>query len=636
MRVLSPLGAGLLLQLIACIGCSLPAISRDKENSSTVDGLEATQGEDAGSTGVSSGKVDTSHVESASSSDERSTANVVKDDGGLRVVASDAGTNEPPVHTVEPRSDAGTGTADSAVSDSPRTDAHLVVDAGGNIIVEAASDAGEFDAEVIDGPVTEAGLECTATDGRCDPTGACSKDTCQFDTSGKSCAFTPTRAVPFTCVIAGDALDFSPCDLDDACKPGSVCVADTFIGRDTNDNPVPRRSGSMCRPACHTNEDCAEGDWCQQATDDNNQAIPDLRVCHRYCQEPAQCYAEPVSADIRCTPRDTLLGLEQSECSRKPNNLLPPKPADTNATDSTAAKAAAVTGEVTTDLASHGLMLLQAAPLQAVRGSDEADSPSYCLSNWDCEAPDALCVENVCRIGCEQSNDCSVGAECLVVDGTSVCSDPCPIDTGAGNSCSINPNCGCSEGETCRVNDDQTMTCSGIGERGYMDWCSTQDHCGDGLSCIAGLCRPMCVPGVSECIPGQGECVLTIKSEAVDTYTCSGDCDPVDPNSSAGGRIRCGTGAVCLPTWDPQMFPHALCVSENPEHGPRAKGGDCSDDVDCASGLGCDAAGTCRHWCRTEADCVSGEHCDVLASIYGAVERLGLDSEDVLGLCQAP
>lgn len=637
MRVLSPLGAGLLLQFIACIGCLAPVNSLDKPSSSSTDELGATRDEeskpadytnsvvratDAGGAGADGGA---EPVTGDAASEE-----VVEDDCGLLALASDAGGTAALASSPAALGDAATA-AESAPTEvgQPIGSGNLVSDPngyggpdGGEESVDEASADGGADARR-----EEAGLVCTVTTGRCDPTGSCAQETCQFERSGKSCAFTPARVVPFTCVVAGDAPDYSPCDLDDACKPGSVCVADTFVGRDVDDNPVPRRSGRMCRPTCQVDEDCPEGDWCQEATDDANQPIADLRVCHRYCQDPIECYGEPVSPDVRCTPRDTMLGLEVSECSRKPSNLALP-PADSTTTGAMDYVESG-TNPALVGPSSQVLMLLQTAQPSAF-----AEPPGYCLSNWDCEAVDAVCVDNACRVGCEQATDCGVGSECLLVGGVGLCSEPCTFDAEAGNTCSVSPNCGCPDDQTCRVNEDQTMSCSAIGEQGYMNWCTTQQQCADGLSCIAGLCRPVCVPGVDECAVGQGECVLTIKSEAVETYTCSGDCDPVDPNSTAEGRVRCGIGAVCLPSWDAQTYPHALCASENPNHAPRGKSGTCADDFDCASGLGCDASGRCQHWCRSESDCESDQTCNMQASIYGVVPRFGLNSNDEVGLCQ--
>jgi hypothetical protein len=635
MRVSSPLGAGLLVQMFACIGCLSPVNSRDKENSSATDELEATRDGESTTTGGSSAELNSLgdiQVTRADGGAAR-TAHLVKEDGGTSGLTADG------VERINTSMTDDIAAAEQEAGSQHKTDAGNLTPEQEFETEEAKADASpaegnhRLDGGMNDATSVEAGIECESAPGRCDPIGACAAETCQFERSGKSCAFTPKRLFSFTCVSAGETPDFAPCDLDDACRTGSVCVADTFIGRDVDDNPVPRRSGAMCRPACHTDSDCSQGDFCQQATDDANEPIEGLRVCHRFCQDPAECYGEPVSDDIRCTPRDTLLGLEMSECSRKPSNLVQPVQPDVTAEVPPASGAGTADVQESAaikDLAGTGLLFAQAATDELV-----AAQP-YCLSNWDCEAANAVCVDNGCRLGCERDSECPDQTECLVVDGIGLCSQACAIDSEAGDSCSVTPNCGCSEGQTCRVNDDQTMSCSAVGAHSYMQWCSRQEQCAEGLSCISGLCRPLCEPDENECASGYGACVLTIKSETTETFTCSGDCDPVSPTSTEDGRVPCGVGGVCIPSWDITAYPHALCVSEDPNHTPRVIGEVCSEDFDCASGLGCDANGTCQAWCRSDADCDGDERCETSASIYGLAGRFGLNAEDTVGLCQLP
>jgi hypothetical protein len=632
MRVFSPSGAGLLLRLVMSLGCGMLEYSPDKDNTSSVDPVEAAKGEDVGVRGHESQRFGVgASPRSIPDAAPAHTAQGVNE-AGLYVSSADTGGSEQPssyAHSVVEQTDAGQAGSEAGAVPYPTAVGENGSDVVGTYDSDAGNGANATSGELGDSVASEAGAKCVQTAGDCDPTVECAQETCQFETSGKSCAFTPTRPAAFHCLVAGIAPDYSPCDRDDACQSGSVCVADTFIGRDPNGNALPRRSGTLCRPTCRSDDDCADGDWCQQATDDNNEPYPSLRVCHRHCRDPRECYGEPVSADVRCTPQDTLVGLENTECSRRPDNLNPPASADQATAGQPRAAVTLSRGGIP-----YVVDAVQSLDTEATWLLQTSAAAAYCLNNWDCDDSLALCLDNACRNECEQATECAAGSQCVAIEGVSVCGDPCIFDAQAGDSCSIDPNCGCPDEQTCRLNDDQTTSCSSVGDHGYMQWCATQTQCEQGLSCINGLCRPICVPGESECAAGQGACVLAIKSEERETFTCSGDCDPVHPNDGGDGRTPCGVGAVCLPTWDPKHYPHALCASEAPLHTPRTLGQSCEEDVDCASGLGCDANGTCRPWCRADEDCDSADGCDTVESIYGVVARFGRNTNDRVGLCR--
>src|SRR5690606_12284895 len=87
-------------------------------------------------------------------------------------------------------------------------------------------------------PATNEG--CQETAGLCDPVGECALSDCEFETTGKSCGYTPGRTYPFMCVHTANYEAYRPCDADDVCAPGSVCVSKVSL---LKDGSFYRRSG---------------------------------------------------------------------------------------------------------------------------------------------------------------------------------------------------------------------------------------------------------------------------------------------------------------------------------------------------------------------------------------------------------
>lgn len=580
-------------------GSSITTLSTTTRSAATENNYVATDevdgfdDDDTTSSGTASDAVDTDNTVTGNPVDTGDAGDGLRtEDDGNTVDVTDDETRAPSAPSSSPEVDSSeaptTGLGDStwedAVTSSPTTD------------IETES----------------AGSACRETAGLCDPTGACAKSECDFEHTGKTCGYTPERSYPFMCVITANYEPFRPCDVDDVCAPGSACVSQPTFFRDGS---FYKRSAPVCQPTCNEDADCGEGEWCQQATDDNNQEIPDLKVCHRHCSTEADCYVGEGDEEVRCSESQAGAPPSSYECSRYSPFVSKPEEAETT-TDATSTDDSAHADSTNSGLSSG--LSLQAL---SVRGAAMS-----CVVARDCEAG-YDCIDYQCAERCETSADCD-GAECQFVEGRGACGAVC--DKPSGAECGLLPtNCGCDAGETCQLGADLKATCGAPGPNPAMAWCNDSSDCSSGLSCIAGLCRPLCDPEGDSCEPGEGECVLSVSTKDGDIHACAGYCDPVE-------SPICGNGAVCLPGFDSHQHEHAMCVSESPAQAPRDKGGECTADYDCKTGLGCDANGTCQAWCRTDDDCATGRACKLDASILGAdVSRFGSSPSDAVGLCQA-
>lgn len=446
---------------------------------------------------------------------------------------------------------------------------------------------------------------CQPTQGLCDPIGECARTDCAFAETGKVCAYTPEREHPFMCVQSQNFEPFRPCDVDDACAPGSVCASKSAFLEDGTFYGPSRR---VCHPTCRVDADCGENEWCAQATDEQNQVIADLRICHRHCDSVADCYVGDGDEEVRCSRMTAGAPLSTSECSR----FRPPAAVETTTSEpsgQTTGQSADSAGSAPTLLGLKALMVLATG--------------SSCRVDEECDTAQ-VCEDNVCRQVCDSSSDCA-NAECA--QGNGVCAPTCEVPPGA--ACALLPtNCGCEAGQTCQLGSDLEPFCGVPGKSSAMSWCNKSSDCGAGLSCVGNLCRSLCEPSSSPCPEGMGQCIASVSHRDGDIYACGGVCDPV------GGK-GCGYGAVCLPGIETQHHERALCVAERPGRNPSDQGGQCEADYDCASGLGCDANGTCQAWCRTDDDCAVGDACKPDSGIEGPFSRrLGRNTEESLGLCQ--
>lgn len=419
------------------------------------------------------------------------------------------------------------------------------------------------------GLMPEAGPTCEVEYGFCNP--LC-KDHCG---EGKTCGYTPTRSSEFMCVPVGGTGLYSFCRLDDDCEAGTVCVDHVCklpCAEDSDCDNLPMYGGVRPSPEGVVNTRVAK-DVCSPV-------VEGLKVCERFCH---------TGADLICG--------EGVECRVVD--------AQTTPTTLMCVSVTPIESVVVLDGSFESLQLLQLKVGEA------------CQTNSECSDDGTIvCQEGVCKTFCQSVEDCS-GNQCIYDPNTG---------SGACEICPHNPKdvcnpilgCGCPEGSDCKTGLDQISTCipSTNTQQPEQSWCRSNSDCAVGLSCLAGLCRPVCEDD-SDCASG-GRCLLTISGREVNVSTCSGACDPIN------GGVGCGEGALCYPAYDGP----AICVSEASTP-PNDKGSTCSQDYDCANGLGC-SQGVCRSWCTSNSDCLGA------TSVCNRISpnRYGLTTSDLIGYCE--
>lgn len=390
-------------------------------------------------------------------------------------------------------------------------------------------------------------------------------------TSGLNCDYTPGTASLFSCVEPGEIATQDACDTAGTCQSGNVCAR------------------GLCFPTCRFPDDCSPEERCVQLRE-GEAVVEGVRICERSC--------DPLDLDS-CGSGAT--------CS---------------------------------------LLGSQGQPTCVRRSANAAEGES-CSVTADCQAGLGCASDNVCRAWCQlqppgegdggatesDSVTCTEGTVCEPVSpnkNLGMCGAECRQAPIEGSSCGRIPTtCGCSDGLTCQALPDGRTECGVPGPHGYMAACVANADCGPELSCFGGLCRPSCEPDVLAC-PDEGICTSVVATKGEPTYACMGRCDPVNPNRDSERFTPCGEGAYCAPGTANTPFSESYCLkaSSRPDDTTN-EGAACVWDSDCATGLGCDAGGTCRPWCRDDSECSGGAVCDE------SKPRFGSDVTDVIGLCRA-
>lgn len=169
--------------------------------------------------------------------------------------------------------------------------------------------------------------------------------------------------------------------------------------------------------------------------------------------------------------------------------------------------------------------------------------------------------------------------------------------------CDTFPQCGCDDGESCRVTGTAGETsCSVAGSIPAHHACDKSTDCEVGYACVTGSCKPFC--NVDDDCGGNHKVCIQLGLPADDGTTtpvphykvCSAQCDLVNPTA------LCGAGSTCVPRT--ATGPSTDCLAG----AGKLKGeGTCSKDQrTCAPGYTCVLLPdfffgdyeNCSKWCR--------------------------------------
>lgn len=230
----------------------------------------------------------------------------------------------------------------------------------------------------------------------------------------------------------------------------------------------------------------------------------------------------------------------------------------------------------------------------------------------------------------EPITDSGVDAEVPLPDATPV-EPTCILPDIPGSECSIELNCGCSDGDVCRIANIQTeqTLCFSAGSREDYASCEADQDCQSGSVCEGFLCRPSCdTPGAfcsddSWCealVEGgrtvcQGHCnVLPLALGGISTSAFWIELQQKQlergfiPRAWTQDYVPCGEGAYCHPGIQPlKPYPHCTLA-----FGSLGEGQVCGYNEDCQTGLACYEK-RCRIIGASTGSCPSGT--DVVGAI---------------------
>lgn len=231
-----------------------------------------------------------------------------------------------------------------------------------------------------------------------------------------------------------------------------------------------------------------------------------------------------------------------------------------------------------------------------------------------CDSPCAVTGTTCESIGCTQT--CTAGSACG--DGTTCRDGLClgprePTPTAVDCSCTSNADC--TGSLICHLDATGHGQC--------IPGCHTAADCGDGHSCVNGMCVPQppvgcdathpCTAGTT-CIAGT--CVLDLNICQFNTecgtarscvnQQCTTACGPSNP---CAGTATCGADGFCHETIPPVTgcVTNADCGASQTCVDGRCFAG-CTVDSECPAGDYCDM-GVCRLDTRTNPGCGSGRPC---------------------------
>lgn len=228
---------------------------------------------------------------------------------------------------------------------------------------------------------------------------------------------------------------------------------------------------------------------------------------------------------------------------------------------------------------------------------------------------------------CDRSRGCSDGQTCVGEGDLAQC---IPCGTDRGPCCRRDNARTCREGLTCfnrsgvNLTGDRCERCGGSGEQ-----CCPDGGCGDGNTCVNGVCTPCGEPG-APCCNGrcngegrecrQGRCVQVCGVSGlpccgarpilgprrgycvINSVNCNQDTFACEP-CGANGQLSCFTGTPCNPGLgrDPRTGRCTECGTGNQPC--------CPTGVPCRAGFVCGQGGLCVPCGQYQQPCCPGRQC---------------------------
>ncbi len=554
---------------------------------------------------------------------------------------------------------------------NPCTDDSCGID-GGCLFVDNVADCDD------DNPCTVAD-QCQA--GQC--TGVAVACDCQVDADcapledGNLCngtLFCDTDQLPYQCAVAPGTEVVCP----DPDGPEAACQAASCDPLSGDCSLVPANDGF----ACSDGDLCTIGDVCQEGaclpgtpvnctdgnlcTDDSCDAqtgcqnVPNTLPCQDgnactvldQCQEGACVPGKPLACDDGNLCTDD--GCDAVEgCWSKPNDLACDDGNVCTLNDQCQAGVCAPMAELscdddnlcTTD-SCHPVdgcqNLFNSAPCDDGSNCTVGDhcQEGACVGGMAVECDDGnVCTDDVCtpeagcqhvpnQLPCDDANECTIndqcaGGKCLGA-GSLECDDanPCTKDIclPAGGCDHVNIDGGCSDGDSCTLNDSCV---DGLCQPGPQLPCDDSNPC-TADSCAEGKC--LFVPQDGQCDDGNactendacldGKCQASTPVVCDDSNPCTTDyCTPQDGCQTLDNALPCDDADACT-------------VGDQCQAGECQSGAplDCDDQNTCTADS-CDALNGCQYL-NLEVSCDDGNACTVGDSCADGACQSGVDSLD--------
>lgn len=223
-----------------------------------------------------------------------------------------------------------------------------------------------------------------------------------------------------------------------------------------------------------------------------------------------------------------------------------------------------------------------------------------------------------CDASCASDSDCPSGASCE--SGECVAVAPCDPISPTGPACGA--------GQTCVIERDGsgggTFACTASGGATSPSRCGSDSDCAFGSACrhygdpSDGICEYVCNvgDGVCSCVSENPPVSVVVQSPlsahraVYDVGTCTTPCDPVAPDTPAGGCLSTVATLTCVPFVDSSGTQQTDCVA--PTGMGMGANACASSPLACAPGYTCRASDqACVKWCYVgdPASCPTGQSC---------------------------